>query len=335
MLLDALQARELFKLALERRFAVLAVNVDSPAAITDCLEAARRTQAPIIIETSLWQLNSHSFGAGDALTGMARFIVQLAVLAASKRYGNVPVVYHTDHIKGPQTLEILSAAIRGLPVKFGETEARLRASTLSLDSSELSEAQNIATIGQLCQVAAETGVEVTLEMEAGVDEGLTPLEVAEHLLGSVEREHPGKVYLWAPGVGTRHGLGEQSAFSSDAIAQHQALASKLAGRPIGIVLHGSSGLNQASLQAAVRAGVCKVNWSSESLLVRSRAAQEYYATHAAELEPAHPHWKAAAMDDGLQSYIAQRYVPVVMERIRLLGGSGMAPMLLERLGVLA
>ncbi|WP_018467105.1 class II fructose-bisphosphate aldolase [Calidithermus timidus] len=335
MLLDALQARELFKLALKRRFAVLAVNVDSPAALTDCLEAARRTQAPIILQTSLWQLNSHSFGAGDALTGMARFIAQLAVLATSERYGNVPVLYHTDHIKGPQTLKILGAAIRGLPVKLEGSEVRLRASTLSLDSSELSEAQNIATVKRLCQIAAESGLELTLEMEAGVDEGPTPLEVAERLLLGVEREYPGKVYLWAPGVGTRHGLGDQSAFSSDAVAQHQALASRLTGRPIGIALHGSSGLSPASLQAAVRAGVCKVNWSSESLLLRSRAAQEYYATHVAELQPGHPRWKAAAMDDGLQRYIAERYVPVVMERIRLLGGSGMAPLLLEHLGVSA
>jgi fructose/tagatose bisphosphate aldolase len=109
------------------------------------------------------------------------------------------------------------------------------------------------------------------------------------------------------------------------------LASRLTGRPIGIALHGSSGLSQESLKRAVRAGVAKVNWSSESLLVRSRAAQEYYATHAAELEKTHPKWKATTVDNGLQTFVAARYLPVVTERIKLLGGAGMAPILLERL----
>lgn len=331
MLLNALQSRELFKLALERQFAVLAVNVDSPAAISDCLEAARQTEAPLILETSLWQLTGHSFGAGDALTGMARFVAQLAVLADSERYRAVPVVYHTDHIKGPQTLAILGGAIRGLPVDFAGAPVRLRASTLSLDSSELSEAENIATINRLCSIAKEAGVEITLEMEAGVDDGVTEPETAERLLSGVESQNPGKVYLWAPGVGTQHGLGEQSAFSSEAVAEHQRLATRLLGRPIGIALHGSSGLSAADLQAAVKAGVSKVNWSSESLLARSRAAQQYYATHTAELEKTHPRWKATAMDNGLQSYIAQTYVPLVAERIGLLGGAAMAPVLMERL----
>ena len=47
-------------------------------------------------------------------------------------YRGVPVIFHTDHIKGPDTIRILSAAIRGVP---------LRATTISLDSSELSDAE--------------------------------------------------------------------------------------------------------------------------------------------------------------------------------------------------
>ena len=96
------------------------------------------------------------------------------------------------------------------------------------------------------------------------------------------------------------------------------------GRPIGIALHGSSGLSAAHLNAAVAAGVVKVNWSSESLRLRSQAAQEFYATRAAELEPSHPDWKANVMDHGVQSFVAARYQPRVVELIRWLGGEGMA-----------
>ena len=74
-----------------------------------------------------------------------------------------------------------------------------------------------------------------------------------------------------------------------------------------------------------------MNWSSESLLIRSRAAQEYYATHSAELEKGHAQWKAAAMDNGVQSFIAARYVPKVIERIRVLGGAGKGSALARRI----
>ncbi len=319
MLLNPLQSRALFAHALAGHYAVLAVNADSPAAVTDCLEAARECDAPVIIETSLWQLTGRSFGAGDPVLGLARYLADLTVLAASERFLGVPVVFHTDHIKGPATLEILGAAIRGLPL--GATT--LRASTISLDSSAMSEAENVATVSRLCTIASEGDCPLTLEMEAGVDAGVTDLAVADRLLGSVERSHPGRIALWAPGVGTQHGLSDQGyPFSAEAVRQHRVRASRLCNRPIGIALHGSSGLGEHDLREGVAAGVVKVNWSSESLLHRSRAAQAFYSTHVGELDKTHPHWKATAMDNGLQAYVAARYVPKVIERMTLLGGAG-------------
>jgi fructose/tagatose bisphosphate aldolase len=331
MLLDPLQSRLLIADALEHRYAVLAVNADSPAAITDCLEAARICGSPIIVETSLWQLTGHSFGAGDAIVGMARYLAQLAVLAKSERYREVPIVYHTDHIKGPETRKILAAAIRGIPLRIGGAEASLRASTVSLDSSELSAEQNIALIGDLCQIAMDAGQAATLEMEAGVDDGVTPLRVAEKLLGAVERKHPGYVWLWAPGLGSRHGFsaGGFPEFRPAAAGEHRQLAKRLTGRDIGIALHGSSGLPESQLREAVAAGVVKVNWSSESLLLRSAAAAAYYADNAAALEKSHPKFKSTAMDNGLQTWISTRYIPAVCDRIRLLGGDGAEPRLLR------
>ena len=323
MLLDALQSRALFRAAVENKFAILAVNADSPAAITDCLEAARECDAPIIIETSLWQLTGRSFGAGDAALGLARYLAQLIVLAESDRYRGVPVLLHTDHIKGPLTLPLLTSAIRGLP--FGANKIALRPSTISLDSSEMSEAENIAAIGALCACAGECNQPVTLEMEAGVDAGVTPLEVTDRLLAPVEQAYPGCIYLWAPGVGTQHGFSDKGyPFSPDAVARHRQRATEICGRPIGLALHGSSGLHESALREGVAAGVVKVNWSSESLLIRSQAAREFYTSRGAELEKSHPQWKPNAMDNGVQSFVAVRYVSRVAERIRILGGAGRA-----------
>ena len=240
-------------------------------------------------------------------------------------YREVPVIFHTDHIKGPDTLRILTAAIRGVETNLCGTAARVFATTISLDSSELTEAENIAHIRELCVAARGADVSVTLEMEAGVDAGVTAIEAADRMLAPVERTHPGCLYLWAPGVGTQHGLSDKGyPFSAEAVAKHQRRASEICGRPIGIALHGSSGLAESDLKDGVAAGVAKVNWSSESLLIRSRAAQEFYATHMAELEKSHPKWKATAMDNGVQSFVSQRYVPKLVERIRVLNGSGMA-----------
>jgi tagatose 1,6-diphosphate aldolase GatY/KbaY len=311
MLLDPIQSRRLFAHALENRYAVLAVNADSHAAVTDVLEAALACNAPVIIETSLWQLQGRGYGAGDAILGVQRYAADLRVLADSSRYRAVPVVLHTDHIKGPQTMEILQAA---MPVY----------SSISIDSSEMTEEENIETFCRLCQHAVEQRLPLALEMEAGVDDGLTAFVVTRRLLGAVETRHPGMLALWAPGVGTRHGFSDEGfpAFSAKHVAGQAAEASRLCGRPIGIALHGSSGLPESDLQAAVEAGVAKVNWSSESLLIRSQAAQDYYATHSAEFEKSHKKWKVTAMDNGVQSHIASVYMPCVSQRIRLLGGAG-------------
>jgi fructose/tagatose bisphosphate aldolase len=323
MLLDPLQSRVVFRCALERQFAVLAINADSPAAIVDCLEAALACDAPVIIETSLWQLTGRSFGAGDPLLGLTRYLADLAVLAGSERYREVPVIFHTDHIKGPVTLPLLTAALTGVPL--GETGVSLRASTISLDSSELSESENLEHLTVLCRAAETAGVPLTLEMEAGVDAGVTEVAVAERLIGELEARHPGRLALWAPGVGTQHGFSDRGyPFSPQAVAAHQRRASELCGRPVGIALHGSSGLPVEALREGVAAGVVKVNWSSESLLLRSRAAQEFHATHGAELEKSHPRWKATAMDNGVQQFVAGQYVPRVMERMVVLGGAGQA-----------
>ena len=325
MLLDPLQSRALLAHALANRYAILAINADSHAAVTDCLEAARQCDAPVIIETSLWQLDGHAYGSGNAVLGLARYLAELAVLAGSDRYREVPVVFHTDHIKGPRTVEILSAALRGVPVMLAEGKGVLRASTVSLDASALTDEENITLLCQLADIAEAEGVPATFEMEAEVDAGHTPIERTKRLIGAVEARHPGVVWIWAPGLGTQHGLGSDGypEFRVDLIGQNISAIKEITGRDVGLALHGSSGLDENNLADAARAGVVKVNWSSESLLLRSRAAQSFYA-EAGEIlaSPRHGQWKATAMDNGVQSYIAVRYIPKVAARMALLGGAG-------------
>ncbi len=321
MLCTPLQSRLIFQHALQHGYAVLAINADSHAAIFDCLEAARQVNAPVIIETSLWQLKGRSFGAGDAIAGMARYISSLMILAESDRFRDIPVIFHTDHIKGPETMAILGSAIRGYELAAGNTSIRLQASTVSLDASEFNEEENIAHILELCRIAAEAGTPVTLEMESAVDEGITSAEETRKLLGSVEEKYPDHIHLWAPGVGTQHGFGEDMRFTPDTITLHRRLAREITGREIGIALHGSTGMQPKDLSDAAKAGVVKVNWSTESLLIRSEAAREYYA-RSEKFDKKHPDWKNTVMDNGVSAFIAERYIPKVAERMEVLGGGG-------------
>ena len=326
MLLNPLQARTVFAHALDHHYAILAVNADSPAAINDCLAAARSVNAPIIVETSLWALTSHSFGMGDAWLGMKRFMTHLELMANDPRYAGIPVFYHTDHIKGAQALPLLNDAVRGLEINMGGSSFKLSPSSISLDSSELSETENVNAILELCRAAQASNRPVTLEMEAGVDDGVTPLEITERLIAPVENEFPGAIHLWAPGVGTKHGFSETGfpAFSSEAVGEQRAFVKNLIGRDIGLALHGSSGLPDADLQRAVQAGVIKVNWSSESLEIRSHLARDYYAQFGMQLERTHPKFKETAMDNGVQQFVSSGYVAKVAARIALLGGTDQA-----------
>jgi fructose-bisphosphate aldolase, class II len=331
MLCDPLQSRKVLQHALENRYAILAINADSHAAISDCLEAALSVDTPVIIETSLWQLKGHSFGGGDAVLGVARYLVNLAVLANAPRFRNIPVLYHTDHIKGPETMTILSAAIKGIPFEVQGQSLNLRASTVSLDASSFTHDETIEHICLLCALAEQAGVSVTLEMEDAVDEGITSEQVATKLLHGVEERYPGQIYLWAPGVGTQHGFGENMNFSYKTIEKQISLTRKITGREIGIALHGSTGLKSTDLSEASKAGVIKVNWSTESLLIRSTAARSYYQQMEKQFDKKHPAWKDTVMDNGVNSFVAREYIPKVVERMKLLGGEGKAAPLSQAL----
>ena len=96
----------------------------------------------------------------------------------------------------------------------------------------------------------------------------------------------------------------------------------LTGRNIGLALHGTSGLAESDLTAAVAAGTVKVNWSSELLHLRAQAAAAYFRDRVARVEPGKGDWKKTVMDNGLQSSVTQACLPSIVNRMQVLGGAG-------------
>ena len=80
-----------------------------------------------------------------------------------------------------------------------------------------------------------------------------------------------------------------------------------------------------------KAGVAKVNWSSESLLIRSQAAQAFYREHGDHLKKTLPEFKATAMDNGVQAYVSERYLPAVLGRMESQGSAGHGQQFLQSL----
>ncbi|MFT5126296.1 MAG: fructose-bisphosphate aldolase class II, partial [Verrucomicrobiales bacterium] len=91
MLLHPEQTRRLIAHAVENHYAVLAVQADSPAAISDVLLAAEAGDAPVILEVTTSTLSGHGCGMGNPLLGVNRYLAEVEVLANSDRFRNVPV----------------------------------------------------------------------------------------------------------------------------------------------------------------------------------------------------------------------------------------------------
>ncbi len=326
MLLTPLEARKLISFCIDERCAMLAVNVDNPSVIHDCFKAAKEMDAPIIIETSRWQLEGISFGAGDPIRGIAVCIAQINIFADSKEFREIPVLYHTDHINGPDALNILSTAVKGIPFTIDGKTVHLTPSSICVDASRLSMEENTMRTNALIETSKKHDQPLTLEMEAGIDTGYTAPEVVKKLVTEVEQKHPGYLYLFAPGLGNRHGYSLEGYpdFRPENIEKSAALLKNLTGRNIGIALHGSSGLSETQLREAVRHGLTKVNWSTNNIILRSSAAREYYSVYGEKMDPKYPGFKKMATDNGVGQYVSSKFIPAVRNLITVLNSAGKA-----------
>jgi len=202
MLLNTLQTKRLYHYACLHRVGILAVNADGDSLIHDTLLAARQADAPVIIETSLWQLKGKCFGNGDPFLGLAKYITDVALMAGHPDFADVPVVFHIDHIPAKQAVDILTRAVAGVPCRVWDREMLVFPSSISFDASGLCDADNIQCVQSVGRRAAGLGVPLSFEVEPGIEEEPTAPAEALAMLRQIEEETPGIVDLFAPAVGT-------------------------------------------------------------------------------------------------------------------------------------
>ena len=223
--------KEILKIAEEKNFAVPAFNVYNMETVMGIMEAAEEMRAPIIIQ-------SYS----RLFTNKEGYFVAPIVLAAAKK-ASVPICFHLDHGAG------MTEVVRAL--RWGATGIMIDKSTLSL-------AENIAQTKEVVETCAS--IDVSVEGELGhigsVNDGISTnyTEVKD----AVEFVEKTGVSALAVMVGTAHGRYKQAPkLAIDRIAEiHAAI-------DVALVLHGGSGVPDSEIQAAVKAGIRKINFGTD------------------------------------------------------------------------
>ena len=213
------------------------------------VSAAERAQEPVVL-----QISQNAVGYHGALEPIA-----LGTLAVA-RAASVPVVVHLDHA---EDVDLVREA-----VALGFTSVMYDGSTLPFE-------ENLATTHAVVANAHAHGVSVEAELgEVGGKDGVhapgvrtSPDDAARFVA------HTG-VDLLAVAVGSSHAM-----TTRDATLDTELIARIAAAVDVPLVLHGSSGVSDSGMRAAIAAGMTKINVSTHLTKVFTSCVREYLDMH--------------------------------------------------------
>ncbi|SES37212.1 class II fructose-bisphosphate aldolase [Actinokineospora terrae] len=178
--------------------------------------------------------------------------ITLATMAVA-RNASVPVAVHLDHLECTELVE------EGL---------RLGVGSVMFDASALPYADNVALTTAVVRRCHAAGIPVEAELgEIGGKDGHAPGVRTDPDEAAAFVAATG-VDALAVAVGSRHAM-----LTRDARLDLALVAAIHAAVPVPLVLHGSSGVPDAALAAAVRAGITKVNIGTRINAVFTAAAR--------------------------------------------------------------
>ncbi len=215
-------------------FAVPAMNVYNMETVMGVIAAAEEAKSPVIL-----QCYSRLF------TNEEGYYAAPIIIAAAKK-ASVPVAFHLDH--GASRFEVQRALRNG-------------ATGIMIDGSTLSFEDNIALTKSVVDDC--NAIDVAVEGELGhigvAAEGVsTEYTTVEDAVEFVNRTGVSALAIM---VGTAHGRYKQApVLAIDRIAEiHAATKAHL-------VLHGGSGVPDEQIRAAIKAGITKINFSTDLCL---------------------------------------------------------------------
>ncbi|MFF2198520.1 class II fructose-bisphosphate aldolase [Streptomyces sp. NPDC058157] len=215
--------------------AVAAFNVITLEHAEAVVEGAERAGLPVILQLSE---NAVKF-RGGALLPISR------AAAACAEAAGVPVGLHLDHVKSPDLLRQAADAGYG---------------SVMYDAAHLPYAENLEATRSAADWAHVNGLWIEAELgEVGGKNGAAPLD--PHAPGARTDPDEARRFVADSGVDALAvAVGSTHAMTSRTAALDHALLARLAKTvDVPLVLHGSSGLPDGELAAAVAGGIRKVN----------------------------------------------------------------------------
>ncbi|MDO4846684.1 MAG: class II fructose-1,6-bisphosphate aldolase [Clostridiaceae bacterium] len=275
---------EMFKKAYEGGYAIGAFNVNNMEIIQGITRAAKKLDAPVILQVSSGARKYASHG------------YLLAMVKAAAEETGLPIALHLDH--GPD-FETCKACIDG-----GFTSVMIDGSSLPYEENvaltkmvvEYAHAHGVVVEGELGTLA---GVEDDVVVEAGNESYTKPEQVFDFVTRT-------GVDSLAIAIGTSHGAykfkpGQKPQLRFDILEE---VEKKLPGFPI--VLHGASSVNQEHikminqyggqmpdaigipeemLRKASSMAVCKINVDSDIRIAMTAAIRKHFAENPGDFDP--------------------------------------------------
>ncbi|MCL6450545.1 MAG: class II fructose-bisphosphate aldolase [Acetobacteraceae bacterium] len=249
--------REVLQDAARKGYAVGAFNANNLEYVQGIVDAAEAEAAPVIVQASPGAI---------AYMGLA-YIAAVGQVAAR---ANVPVVIHLDH---------------GLDIAVVERCLREGFTSVMYDGSALGFEENVAVTARVVALARSAGASAEGELGRvpAADREWTAAEL-ERLMTDPEQaaEFVARtgVDALAVAVGSVHRMRRQA---QQIDVERVSRLRRATGVPL--VLHGSSGVTDDSLVAAVKAGVAKVNIATALNLAFTGALSQAVRSHPDEIDP--------------------------------------------------
>ncbi|MCX4852683.1 class II fructose-bisphosphate aldolase family protein [Streptomyces canus] len=246
---------ELVTRAATTRSAVAAFNIITLEHVEAVLAGAESLDAPVVLQVSE---NAVKFRHGRLLP-----LARAAVVAAER--AAVPVALHLDHVQSDDLLR--QAADAG----FG---------SVMYDAAHLPYAENLAATRAAADWAHSQELWIEAELgEVGGKQGRPALDA--HAPGARTDPAEARAFVTDSGVdalavaiGSAHAMTERTA-----TLDHDLLKRLTTTLDVPLVLHGSSGVRDDELTAAVAGGIAKVNVGTALNIAMTGAIREFLAAH--------------------------------------------------------
>ncbi|MFJ7176172.1 ketose-bisphosphate aldolase [Streptomyces massasporeus] len=252
---------DLVTAAAAARSAVASFNVITLEHVEAVIAGAEQVRAPVVLQVSE---NAVKFRGGHLLP-LARAAVAAAEHAA------VPVALHLDHVQSDTLLH--QAADAGF-------------SSVMYDAARLPYAENLAATRAAVDRAHAQGLWIEAELgQIGGKNGRPPLDA--HAPGARTDPDEARVFVADSGVDALAvAIGSSHAMTTRTAALDHALLKRLsAALEIPLVLHGSSGVPDGELTAAVAGGITKVNIGTALNIALTGAIREFLAERPESVDP--------------------------------------------------